>query len=114
LPFHGLARFKALAHRFSTSETPLFWAGNAAVAEILISHGADPNERNGLNRTPLHAAARNWLTEVVVCLIINGANVNAEDDNGNAPLNVSWEKGDKKAIIVLVNYGAWVKSKKRL
>lgn len=56
-------------------------SGNAAVVELLLHFGADPNARDtGDNATPLHyAAERGWL-DCIKLLVEAGSDVNASDD----------------------------------
>ncbi len=74
--------------------TPLHWAvvkGHKEVVKALLG-------KDGINvniggqygkKTPLHLAAQNNNKEVVEALLDKGANVNAEDDKGETPLDLA-------------------------
>lgn len=49
--------------------------GNAAIAELLIKHGASVNAPALHNETPLHDAVSSNHLECVKVLVVNGANV---------------------------------------
>jgi ankyrin repeat protein len=58
--------------------------GDAAMVELLLQSGADANERENVDRwTPLHVTSN---PKVASTLVDAGADVNAEDRNGNTPL----------------------------
>ena len=65
--------------------TALDWAiqqGNTETADLLRKHGGMTVEELKAGMTPLHAAARKGLKEVVELLIANGADVNVKDRVG--------------------------------
>lgn len=106
------------------------WSGNrkvdvtrldqseAKVVEALLSHGANPNVREGsivtgqdaaIGRTALHAAAWNGAESVVKLLLKHGADVNARDDRGRTALmNASLRGTEQHARVVkeLLAHGA--------
>jgi len=89
--------------------TPLFDAvayGNAAVAELLISRGADPNAG-----AVLHVVARNGSKALAELLIANKANVNATNEVGETPLHVTAESGQVEIAMLLLSHGAEVEAK---
>ena len=64
------------------SETPLFMAcqaGSAAMINLLIAHGADPNRVNSLGTTPLMIAAASGSVSAIDALIAHGALANARE-----------------------------------
>ncbi|KAL7302946.1 hypothetical protein TKK_0004173 [Trichogramma kaykai] len=93
----------------SYARSPLHVAAQHArkeIVEILLSHGADPNEQDRLDRsTPLHALARPCVCdcvsglsfcdyrepvdEVVELLVERGAYLEARNSHGDTPLQVS-------------------------
>ncbi len=66
--------------------TPLHtaaWAGDVAMAELLLDAGAPVDGRSaGFGNTPLHAAAERGHVEMVELLIARAADVNAEQPTG--------------------------------
>ena len=84
--------------------TPLFWAANKDVAEMLLKHGAIVNTTNECGKTPLHLAALKDHKDVAELLLSHGANVNAFDNNGGTPLGCA----TKKVAELLLTYGAIV------
>jgi ankyrin repeat protein len=95
-------------------DTPLDWAimgKRTGAADLLRKHGGMMVEELRSGMTPLHAAARKGLKEVVELLIHEGADVNAKDDDGDTPLDLAlsaWEddspevKAAKKEIANLL------------
>jgi ankyrin repeat protein len=77
--------------------TPLHSAlanrNNAAVAQILIDHGADLTLRQSAGMTPLHYAAANGLEAIVKNLISRGVDLFARDNDGKTAGDIAREKG---------------------
>jgi ankyrin repeat protein len=69
--------------------TPLHYAANKEIAELLIAEDANVNEKDDNGSTPLHFAAVNGPKVIVELLIANGADVNAKDEDGGTPLDVA-------------------------
>ena len=72
--------------------TPLEYAArssDAAAAEILLNHGADPNFRDFNDATPLHYAMRNNVPSraILEFLLNHRANPNVRDRSGKTPLD---------------------------
>ena len=61
------------------------YIGSHTVVE-LIESGYDLKQSDSLGWTPLHFAAQNLNVELGRLLIKNGAEVDAQDNNGNSPL----------------------------
>ncbi|XP_030641535.1 E3 ubiquitin-protein ligase MIB2 isoform X2 [Chanos chanos] len=60
------------------------------VAEILIKEGrCDVNIRNNRNQTPLQLAVTQGHTELVQLLVAEGADVNAEDEDGDTAMHIA-------------------------
>ena len=62
--------------------TPLYYAANNEIAELLITRGADVNAIDKRGWSPLHAAVMGG-EETIEFLIANGANVNAKIESGS-------------------------------
>ncbi len=89
--------------------------GRAAVAEILLSHGAKVNASDNLyGKTPLHYAIAFCLIdarghqEVIEVLIAHGADVNARDAEGLTPLELAKRHAPGNGLLhlLLENAGA--------
>lgn len=66
----------------------LFYARSGAMAELLISKGADVHAINGeYNCTPLHFAAGLGAADVVAVLLRNGAEVQVRNSSSETPLH---------------------------
>ncbi|XP_073448716.1 ankyrin repeat domain-containing protein 54 isoform X2 [Aquarana catesbeiana] len=59
---------------------------------MLLDHGADPNQRDGLGNTPLHLAACTSHVPVITTLLRGGARVDALDRAGRTPLHLAKSK----------------------
>ncbi len=70
-----------VAVEYSSEDTPY-------VIDLLLEHGADINARDAFGRTALHEAVSGNHSTCVSDLIRLGANVNAQDDEGNAPIHL--------------------------
>ncbi len=55
------------------------------IADLLLSHGADPSYAQEFGATPLHVAASMYKVEAILWLIDNGANPGLENGIGNVP-----------------------------
>jgi ankyrin repeat protein len=96
--------------------TPLHLAcffGQAAVAEALISRGADVRARshNPMRNTPLHAAAAGRSKDAVRTLLENGADVNARQEGGWTALHAASQNGDVEMVRLLIAGGADVQAR---
>uniref|UniRef100_A0A2K6CYG8 Ankyrin repeat domain-containing protein 54 n=1 Tax=Macaca nemestrina TaxID=9545 RepID=A0A2K6CYG8_MACNE len=66
--------------------------GNDQIVQLLLDHGADPNQRDGLGNTPLHLAACTNHVPVITTLLRGGARVDALDRAGRTPLHLAKSK----------------------
>ena len=57
------------------------------VVEMLLTLGADVNERDEFQRTPLILAASRGYAKTVRVLLAHGADVNAQDEQGSTALH---------------------------
>ncbi len=101
-----------------TGATPLFLAtmdGNAAIIELLINAGADPNEpvlTHG--ETPLMMAARTGKVDAVKVLLDDGARINAAESlRGTTALMWAAEQNHASVIQLLADRGADVNLKSK-
>ncbi|OCT72647.1 uncharacterized protein LOC100158387 isoform X2 [Xenopus laevis] len=69
------------------------------VVEILIKEGrCDVNLRNNRNQTPLHLAVAQGHISLVHLLVTEGANVNAEDEDGDTPMHIVFVRQHLKSL----------------
>lgn len=72
------------------------------VIEFLLSNKFDPNATNNRKETPLHCASECDNHEAIEVLVAKGANINAQDEEGNVPLSVALLKHSPNAIKALL------------
>ncbi len=84
--------------------------GDIEQVKLLISKGADVNEKRGLG-TPLHYASEKGHTEMVKLLISQGAYVNAWCRPVGTPLHYAAIRGDRQTVELLLTKGADVNAK---
>jgi len=78
---------KLTGARDKYQNVPLHHAANAAVARLLIEHGAYVNATGWMGATPLYEAAKNGRADVVKLLIEHGADVSAKRERDDTPLH---------------------------
>ena len=89
-------------------DTPLDWAimgKRTGAADLLRKHGGMMVEELRSGMTPLHAAARKGLKEVVELLIHEGADLNAKDEDGGTPLDVAIQFKELETADLLRKHG---------
>ncbi|WAX94270.1 ankyrin repeat domain-containing protein [Aminobacter sp. NyZ550] len=79
--------------------------GNAALAELLITRGADVNRPVSWQRTPLYAATKAGFADIVKLLLGHGADPN-QLAKAQTPLHVAAEAGCLACVTYLVEAGA--------
>ncbi|XP_065437436.1 ankyrin repeat domain-containing protein 54 isoform X3 [Chrysemys picta bellii] len=67
-------------------------ANDLETVQLLLDHGADPNQRDGLGNTALHLAACTNHVPVITLLLRGGARVDALDRAGRTPLHLAKSK----------------------
>jgi len=107
--------FSEIAHYFYSGDTALHMAAAAfrrPVAELLIAHEADCCARNRRGAEPLHYAAdaNHWeptaQAETIEYLVSVGADPNAIDKSGVAPLHRAVRTRSLPAVRALLDGGA--------
>lgn len=85
-------------------------AGDLASVKLLISNGANVNEKvDGI--TPLHIAAERGQKDVVELLIQKGADVNAKGNQNWTPLHLAATSGKQDVVELLISKGVDVNAK---
>ncbi len=84
--------------------------GQTAVAEYLITHGADVNQpaRNPQLVRPIHAASANGNLSLVRLLVEHGVDVNAKQSNDFMPLHNAAQIGNLEMAKLFLEKGAEV------
>jgi ankyrin repeat protein len=107
--------FSEIAHYLYAGDTALHMAAAAfrrPVAELLVAHGANCRAKNRRGAEPLHYAAEtnHWdppaQVETIVYLLSVGADSNALDSSGVAPLHRAVRTRSLPAVRALLNGGA--------
>lgn len=89
--------------------TPLHYAANAAVAQLLLLEGADVEAgESGVGRTPLFNATMTGNVEVMEVLVAAGAKVNAKTPAGETILHIGVLNvgGNVDGVVKLLELGA--------
>ncbi|PHT41066.1 hypothetical protein CQW23_19920 [Capsicum baccatum] len=76
-------------------------ANSLPCVELLVKAGANVNVKAG-DATPLLIAAHNGSTEIINCLLQAGADPNAEDEDGNKPIQLAATSGSRAAVEALL------------
>ena len=83
------------------------WNGHSGVAELLLTHGAEPEALAAGGATPLHYASQKGRLECVQLLIECGADKEAlTADGGNTPLHLAAARGKAQVVSHLLEVGA--------
>jgi ankyrin repeat protein len=107
--------FTEISHYLYRGDTALHMAAAAfqrPVAELLVAHGADRNAKNRRQAEPIHYAAdtNHWdptaQAQTIEYLLSVGANPNAIDMNGVAPLHRAVRTRSLPAVLALLDGGA--------
>lgn len=82
--------------------------GDAHEVGQMLRQGANPNEQDAYEMTPLHWAASLGEPQIATLLVSHGAQVDARDRNGAQPLRYAAELGEVKMVKSLISYGSSV------
>jgi ankyrin repeat protein/beta-lactamase regulating signal transducer with metallopeptidase domain len=97
------------------SSAPAFhlaaFRGELERVKSIYAGGADIDERDQINWTPLHWAASGGQSDIVEFLTRNGADVNAKGELGTTPLHLSARSGIKEMVALLLSEGANVNTR---
>jgi len=80
--------------------------GDIDQVQLLLSKGANVNEKNRMGWTPLHTAIQNRRQALIEPLIAKGADINATNNRGQTPLLAAVNTGQKDAVELLIAKGA--------
>ena len=81
--------------------------GNEDVAKLLIKYGADVNNKDSKNWTPLHLAAFNKNKNIIEILVNTGlANINTKSNYGETPILIATRKQDIECVKFLMDNNA--------
>eukprot|EP01059_Diplonema_ambulator_P014844 TRINITY_DN25869_c0_g1_i3.p1 TRINITY_DN25869_c0_g1~~TRINITY_DN25869_c0_g1_i3.p1 ORF type:complete len:308 (+),score=70.54 TRINITY_DN25869_c0_g1_i3:122-925(+) len=89
-----------------SGQSPLFYATNPNVVELLLSRGADVHNMDATGRTPLHDAVAMAREDIARLLIEHGADVRAQSMDGTTPLHEAQARCDLEITKLLVLKGA--------
>ncbi|RBQ78853.1 hypothetical protein FVER14953_13540 [Fusarium verticillioides] len=77
-----------------------------AITDLLLQHGADPDERDSKRRSPLQIACRQDNHEIVALLMRHGVNADVLDTAGKIELAFATLRGNVALVKVLLENGA--------
>jgi ankyrin repeat protein len=94
--------------------------GTSRVIELLLSNGANINDKNSAGSTPLHilvgrkelwrftteglsSDGKESISSLLKLVLRKGALINAQDNKGKTPLHLAVEAQDDEAILVLLS-----------
>ena len=90
--------------------TPLYGAamgGDEETVEVLLEYGADLHSKTDTGGwSPLHYAADKGNLPAIKALIMNGADINEQENSGRTPLFLAAMSGEIEAVEMLIQMGA--------
>ena len=90
-----------LDHTNVNEETVLFKQISAEVAQLVVDNGAPLDHMNTRGRTALHDAANSNYIELLKILLLNGAQMDLQDNDGMTPLDVANVMGSDESAELL-------------
>jgi ankyrin repeat protein len=82
---------------------------SSRIIDLLLSNGADAEDKNSRGDTPLHCAAKSGNIENINFLIDYGVNINSINNALNTPLHEA--SNNNKAVSLFIEKGANVKAR---
>ena len=83
------------------------WGLHTVVESLIIEYSQDICSRDSTeNATPLHLASQNGHVKAACRLIEHGADLTAQDKNGNTPLHLAPNGGEVDVARMLIEHGA--------
>ena len=102
------ALIQAMKHTYD--EDGVKYEPNIEIIKLLIENGADVNNKNFIDSSPLHYAVELKNTEIIKLLIDKGADVNNKNSFGDTPLHRAVFNSLENTKILIEN-GADIKAK---
>eukprot|EP01096_Ripella_sp_DP13-Kostka_P018394 TRINITY_DN997_c0_g1_i1.p1 TRINITY_DN997_c0_g1~~TRINITY_DN997_c0_g1_i1.p1 ORF type:complete len:939 (-),score=386.70 TRINITY_DN997_c0_g1_i1:123-2939(-) len=100
--FHSCVHFLAT----KVVRDPKLFAGLEKILKSLLEMGAESNQRNFRNQTPLHLAALTGATQVLEILIRNEGDVHRRTKEGETPLHCAVAANHIDVVKILLKAGA--------
>ena len=76
--------------------------GSTSVAQVLLTHGANPNlPDSSTGGCPLHDAARTGFLDTVRLLVQHGADPQARDNTDSRPVDLARDNGHTDVVAFL-------------
>jgi len=89
------------------------WNDHPDVLELLLSYGANPDEKDRKDWSLLHYAAGSGSTDMTRLLLDKGADPNVKTNGGlQTPLHISVVAGNKEIAELLISHGADLNTKR--
>ncbi|XP_015274677.1 PREDICTED: 85/88 kDa calcium-independent phospholipase A2 [Gekko japonicus] len=86
--------------------TPLHWAKNAEMAQLLIEYGCEVNTLSVTGESALHIAVQRGRFDCAMVLLTHGAGTNMKGKDGNTPLHLAMKQDHLYMIKALIVFGA--------